>query len=171
MKWSNQNHQQLKKWGKRAAAGLFIAAATIGCGQGRGGQYQGTESVQGTFQMGNSVRSQLVLSIQESSSEAITGSWNTRSATGTFTGILKSNQIQNVILTRGPSNSTNNLSQQNQAYYYFGNNDAFTVCPGEYIGNLKIDGQRITGSVTPNTNGYNFQNPCSQIDIDVTKLN
>ena len=164
-----------RKLGALAIAGLTILA--VGCGKARQGQYQGIESVRadgassyagGT---GSAIRASAVITLQDTKSDMVQGTWSTRYATGTFTGLLKADQLQILNLTRTGSSTTSGLNYQSS--YSAITLDPISgsisaICPGDYMGTLKFDGDRIVGSITPENSAMN---PCSQIDIDVMKVN
>ena len=173
-----KGHQKL---GAFALAGS-IAILAVGCGKQRAGQYQGLETVQtsGTYNLSGgtsgAIRTSAVITIQESSSEMISGDWTTRNASGRFTGILRADQIQILSLTRGSTSTQNNLTTAGMPLNMGVSaiapdpmtGSVVAVCPGEYMGTLKLEGDRIVGSIQPSNAGMN---PCTQIDVDVTKVN
>jgi outer membrane lipoprotein-sorting protein len=167
---------------KKAAAMALLAGVLAGCGMQRQGQYQGIEVVQGNFGMTtqSGIRTQATLSIQETGSNRITGTWSTRHSNGSFTGFMTADRIQQVILTRGAGNSANSANfignqysmpfVSNQFFVTNPDNTISAICPGEYAGDLRVEGARIIGSLTPSSASL-MQSPCTQIDIDVSKFN
>ena len=178
-----------QKQGLQFFAAASLAFLAVGCGKQRQGQYQGTEIVQVNASAlsylptnsgsPSSFRAQVALHIQETNSELVSGSWSSKSANGSFTGYLMSDQITNLVLNRSASSSVSSLT--NSAYpvsvaYSTTDGSIAAICTGEYMGSIKFDGDRMTGTLQPTNNNpmyaqyYSQSGQCTQIDVDAVKI-
>lgn len=166
-----KNSKRTQKFSAIAAASLAFLA--VGCGKQRAGQYQGLEIAHSS---GSTLPSQVVLTIQETQSDLVSGTWNTEFSSGTFTGTLKSDQIQNVLLSKTSSSSASGLTNTGSAAPGYSNStsymayDGSVVCLGRYMGSLKFDGNTVSGSLTPSSSLYQGVNLCTQIDVNASKV-
>ena len=162
---------------RKLASAALIAGLLSACGMQRGGQYDGLEAA---ISNGTTVSTnQLLLTIQETGGDRVSGTWTTMSGTfrtssGNFTGVLSGNEIQRVVLRKSESltdgqNSSNFLTSTISYLSTSG------VCIGQYQGKLRFEGNSIIGSLEPSQNLQNQMTgglgTCSRIDVEVTKLN
>ncbi|MBU6376013.1 MAG: hypothetical protein KGQ59_08465 [Bdellovibrionales bacterium] len=171
-----KNSKRTQKYSAVVAASLAFLA--VGCGKQRAGQYHGVEVGQNPI-TNTSAPTQVVLSIQESQSDFVSGTWETESSSGTFTGTLKSDQIENVWLTKGTKTSSNGSTSAltNSAYYL----TQEVPCLGKYNGSLKFDGKTISGTLRntaaqQGTNGTTSMlitmtpGACVEISVNASKI-
>jgi hypothetical protein len=156
-----------------AALGLAILAS--GCGIGRHGQYQGTETVHSSF-LQTPIRSQAMLTLQEVGNDMVSGTWVTNTATGSFQGILRADRLDIQMMTRGPTNSVNALTNsQPNTFLGAGTtmNNIYSVCQGQYSGTLQFQDRRLVGTlqlVNQQFSSMEMISPCNQIEIDVSRF-
>jgi len=142
----------------------------------RGGQYQGLEYAYSAASTTASP-SQVVLTIQETHSELISGTWNTEFSSGTFTGTLRADQIENVFLTKTSANSASAIGASGAPFMGYSSSNSYLtqdgtmVCLGKYTGSLQFNGVTIQGSLVPSSTLLSASNLCSKLEINASRVN
>ncbi len=173
--FTNMKNQTLA----RLAATTTLALLAVGCGQNRSGQYQGIEIGRGAGI--NSAPTSVRLTIQETGSDFINGTWSTQTSSGSFTGTLTADKVQNILLNKdnlANQNGSNTTSPITNPYGGSGftsstsylNFDGSIVCLGRYTGSLNFDGNTISGVLTAAQGSYFQQNICTELEVRASKI-
>ncbi len=171
---------------KKIALMVLTATALAGCGRDRSGNYQGTET--SIIYGGAPFSQEVTIALTESEGENVYGQWQGASGAGYFTGVMKSDRIENVTLQRNDNTMAQTLIGGSYSAYSW-NTGAYPAttgtstttptrgCTGSFVGTLMITDDGIMGALqaptqtTANlTQQYSTVNSgCSEIRIQAMK--